>query len=189
MLTSPSYAAKKRTVFFPSGKTWDGTAFDAQQIDLTPLVLDSMGPLDFSVSADTVAPKLALRGNAKVAADPACEKGTCVIIEEPARDPMTPCTTSMAAFRVTSSTSGAGVRIRILGQDPKDTQRVAYTTYSGDAVVFDDLKPSATVSGFTHDSGWFAVSPAGVLAAGGGGTGVSVLGCAPNVRVMLQSAM
>ncbi len=182
--SSPSSDAQKRTVFFPTGTTWSGQPRAALQLDLTPLPLTALDTVDFSQAATGAAPYLALRGNAKIVQDASCDGvASCLSIEEPKRDDTKVCEPSMAAYRVGLTKKGPGtLRLRVLGQDAKDGDRVTVGGY-GESVSFDALKPSTAVAGFAFDSGWITVQSLY------GGTKVAAIrACAPGVRLMVQSA-
>lgn len=181
--SSPSDVAPKRTVFFPAGTTWAGAPRAALQLDLTPLPLTALDTVDFSQSATGALPYLAVRGSAKIAQDANCDgAASCLSIEEPKRDDTKACEPSLAAYRVGLTKKGpATLRIRVLGQDAKDGDRVNVGGF-GELTALDPLKASTAVPGFTHDSGWISIQ--GLH----GGTKVArIRACAPGVRLMIQS--
>jgi hypothetical protein len=181
--SQPSDDAKKRTVFFPTGTNWDGQPRPAVSIDLTPLPLTALDKVNFSDATTAAAPYLALRGNAKVAQDANCDgAASCLVIEEPPRDDTKACSPSMAAYRVGLTKKGTHyVRMRVLGQDAADGDRVNVNGYGGD-LVLDPLKPSTAVAGFGYDSGWITI-----LEPYGGIQVATIHACAPGVRLMVQS--
>lgn len=178
----------RRTVFFPAGTAWDGSAVAAAQLDVAPAPLSAQTAIDFSVPADAAPPYVVLRGNAKVTADPLCEKGTCLVIEETADAPSTLCTDSavgsVAGFWVKSQ-KGIVIRTRILGHDVKDGERI-YLGRPGFLFEFGDLAPTSTVPGFTYDSGWMSAPSHPPFA---NAVAAYVINCAPGVRVMFQTVM
>lgn len=179
--SGPQEDGLTRTVFFPGGTAWDGRKVEPSTVELAPAKVEPAASLDFSNPTDAQPPKLLLFGDAHVVADPLCESGSCIVLQSPPGDGSSLCTGAIAVFDLESTAHLPSVRLRILGQNAEDANRVSLSGTSS-SIAFLSLNPSTSTPGYAFDSGWQETN-------GGNGKWIAyTFGCDPNVKYLIQAA-